>query len=137
MLDLKAYHYLYVEDDPLSREVMQMIMETALGIETLTIFDDSTNFMEHLRGLTVPHMILLDIHMKPHSGFEVLDMIRQDPLYDNTTVIALTASVMNEEVAQLHARGFDDAIAKPLSIQAFPNLLHEILQGATVWHIAD
>lgn len=137
MLDLKAYHYLYVEDDPLSREVMQMIMEMALGIKTLTVFDDSTNFMERLQGLTMPHVIMLDIHMKPYNGFEVLDMIRQDPLYDTTTIIALTASVMNEEVAQLRERGFNGAIAKPLSIQVFPNLLHQILQGQAVWHIAD
>ncbi|MCB9438547.1 MAG: response regulator [Anaerolineales bacterium] len=137
MHDLQAYHYLYVEDDPLSREVMQMIMGTAMGIETLTIFDDSSNFMERLQGLMVPHVILLDIHMKPHNGFEVLDMIRQDSRYNSTTIIALTASVMNEEVTQLRERGFNGAIAKPLSIQAFPTLLRQILEGQAVWHIAD
>jgi phosphoserine phosphatase RsbU/P len=132
----KQYHYLYVEDDPLSREVMQVIMEKRMGITTLTIFEDSSDFMRRLKGLSHrPDVFLLDIQMMPCDGFELLRMIRADPTYDDSIIIALTASVMNEEVAQLKKSGFDGAIAKPLDLNAFPALLERVLNHEKIWHI--
>jgi CheY-like chemotaxis protein len=134
---LNDYAYLYVEDDPFSREIMQMLMENVMEVRQLTIFDDSTNFADHLHLLRpVPDVILLDIHVKPHDGFEMLNFVRADPAYQNSKVIALTASVMNEEVAKLRASGFDAAIAKPLSLQTFPDMIARVLSGETVWYVA-
>ncbi len=131
------YHYLYVEDDALSREVLQTIMTLALGITTLTVFEDGTDFMARLKALpTKPDVVLLDIHIIPHDGFELLRMLRADPEYRNVKVIALTASVMNEEVKRLRTNGFDGAIAKPLSVTTFPDLLKRMANGESVWHIA-
>ncbi|MHB8625441.1 MAG: response regulator [Aggregatilineales bacterium] len=131
------YHYLYVEDDALSREVLQTIMSLAIGITTLTVFEDGTDFMARLKALPAkPDVVLLDIHISPHNGFELLQMLRADPGYRNVKVIALTASVMNEEVKRLRNSGFDGAIAKPLSVTTFPDLLKRIANGESVWHIA-
>lgn len=130
-------NYLYVEDDPLSCQVMQLLLEMGLGTKNLVIFSDSTDFMTRLAALPQPpDIIMLDIHVKPHDGFEMLTMIRSNPLYADTPVIALTASVMNEEVAQLRASGFSGAIGKPLSFQTFPDLLLRAAQGEKIWHIA-
>ena len=134
---LNDYAYLYVEDDPFSREIMQMLMENVMDVRNLTIFDDSTNFIDHLKLLQPkPDVILLDIHVKPHSGFEMLKWVREDPAYQNSKVIALTASVMNEEVAKLRESGFDAAIAKPLSMQTFPDMIARVMSGETVWYVA-
>ena len=134
---LSDYAYLYVEDDPFSRDIMQMLMENVMDVQNLTIFDDSTNFIDQLKSLQpVPDVILLDIHVKPHSGFEMLKLVREDPTYTNSKVIALTASVMNEEVTKLRESGFDAAIAKPLSMQTFPEMIARIMSGETVWHVA-
>ncbi len=131
------YSYLYVEDDLLSCEIMQMIMENAMSVEQLTIFTDGTDFMERLKALhPIPNVIMLDIHLQLHNGFDLLAMLRADPDYQDTTVIALTASVMNEEVENLRLSGFDGAIAKPLSVQVFPGLMERILNGDAVWHVA-
>lgn len=132
------HHYLYVEDDPLSREIMEMLMSNVLGIQHLSIFEDSHNFAARLQTLpTRPDVILLDIHMKPLTGFEMLAMLRQDLGYENAIIVALTASVMNEEVQKLQTSGFDGAIGKPISLQTFPDLLARILEGERVWHVAD
>jgi CheY-like chemotaxis protein len=136
-MNLDQIGFLYVEDDLLSREIMQMMMQNLLGIQKLTVFSDSTDFIERVRALAAkPDVILLDIHVKPHNGFEMLDMLRADPTLRSTKVIALTASVMNEEVQRLRTSGFDGAIGKPLSIQTFPALVTRIVKGETVWHIA-
>ena len=135
-MNLKDYHYLYVEDDPMSRDVMALIMETMLGVEMLTIFADSTDFLPRLFALVpAPDIILLDIRVEPHNGFTLLDMIRSQPQFRGRTVVAVTASVMNEQVSRLHDAGFDGAIGKPLTASTFPELLHRIASGEPVWHI--
>ena len=131
------YSYVYVEDDSLSREIMQMIMENGMDIDRLTVFDDSTDFMPRMKSLAnKPNVILLDIHVKPLDGFEMLELLRADPAYHHSKIVALTASVMNEEVENLRQSGFDGAIGKPLSIQTFPKLMTRILQGELVWYTA-
>jgi two-component system cell cycle response regulator DivK len=129
--------FLYVEDDPLSREVMRMIMTNGAGVTQLTIFEDSVDFLPRLKALDIrPNLILLDVHVTPLSGLDMLHMLRDDPDYEMSLVIALTASVMNEEIEQLRNSGFDGAIAKPLSVTTFPGLLERILAGEAVWYIS-
>ena len=77
----------------------------------------------------------LDIHMDPIDGFEMLRLIQQNPDYHSIPVVALTASVMNEEVRKLRECGFDGVIAKPLDYDTFPHALTRILNGEQVWKI--
>lgn len=136
-MTLADMHFLYVEDDPLSREVMRMIMSNGMGVTKLSIFEDSADFMSRVKALGAsPDVILLDVHVQPFSGLEMLQMLRADPDYQGAKIIALTASVMNEEVEQLRTSGFDSAIGKPLSVTTFPGLMERILVGETVWHVS-
>jgi CheY-like chemotaxis protein len=131
------HSYLYVEDDVMSREILSMIMGVAMGVERLHLFPDSVDFAARLDALPdVPKLILLDIHMKPIDGFAMLRLIRERRAFDDSIVLALTASVMNEEVARLRSSGFNGAIAKPLSVSTFPDLIARVLSGESVWHIA-
>jgi two-component system cell cycle response regulator DivK len=131
------YTYLYVEDDLLSQEIMQLILVHGMGVKKLTVFADSSDFMERVSALDhTPHIILLDIHIRPLDGFEMLQLLRANPAFSGVKVIALTASVMNEEVERLRRSGFDGAVAKPLSIVTFPTLMQRVIAGEAVWHIA-
>lgn len=126
----------YFEDDDLSRDVMHACLTRGLGYRNVTIFEDSTDFENKLeRLLSKPDVIFLDIHMEPVDGFTMLKIIRQSRTYRSTKVIALTASVMNEEVKMLKEAGFDGVIAKPLDYDVFPTVLQRILSGEQVWVI--
>jgi len=128
--------FLYVEDDPLSRQVMSLMVDSALPGVELALFEGGQDFLPRLRALAhKPDIILLDVHLKPIDGFELLAQIRADVDYQGARVIALTASVMNEEIAQLRQSGFDGAISKPISVTTFPGLIERILGGETVWHV--
>jgi CheY-like chemotaxis protein len=128
--------FLYVEDEPFSRLVMETLLVRALHYEQVTIFENSERFIERIEALTkLPDVIFLDIHMLPHSGFEMLTMLGEHPAYNATRIIALTASVMNEEVESLKTAGFNGAISKPIDQLVFPQLLQKILDGEEVWHI--
>ena len=128
--------FLYVEDEPFSRTVMEMLLARGLGYKHLYIFDNSEQFMERIEKLPQqPNVIFLDIHLKPHDGFEILAVLRQHPAFQDACVIAVTASVMNEEVQLLRQSGFNGAIAKPIDQRSFPRLLQRILNGEEVWNI--
>ncbi len=127
--------FLYIENDELSREVMKALLTRGLGYRDLTMFETSAHFEQNLDGLTQkPDVIFLDIHMEPVDGFEMLRMIRRHRDYYATPVIALTASVMYEEVRRLREAGFDGAIAKPINYDTFPTALDRILNGEQIWN---
>jgi CheY-like chemotaxis protein len=129
---------LYVEDDPRSRKIMRMLLAGEMELTNITIFEDSADFLERLQALQPqPNIILLDIHVKPYTGFEMLKFVRQLPQFQETPVIALTASVMNEEVEHLRSSGFQGVIAKPVDIDTFPGLLNRILDGEIIWRITQ
>ena len=127
---------LYVEDDELSREVMYTLLTRGLGYTSVTVFQNSSEFELNLETLsTIPDVIFLDIQMEPIDGFTMLGLIRQKTKYDSTRVVALTASVMNEEVKKLKDAGFNGVIAKPLNYETFPNALRRILAKEDIWSI--
>lgn len=131
---------LYVEDDLPSRRLMTMLLRGRMKLPHVTILEDSQNFLEHVAGLDPkPGLILLDIHVQPYNGFAMLSMLRELDWVrqQQPPIVALTASVMNEEVHQLKQAGFDGCLAKPIDIDSFPEALHAILSGESVWRIRE
>ncbi|MGE5461910.1 MAG: response regulator [Syntrophothermus sp.] len=129
-------YLLCVEDDPSNRLVMKLLVEKTLNARNYVIFEDSTDFMSRVRNLPRhPDIILLDIHVSPFNGFQMLQMLREDSVYFDTKVVALTASVMNEEVERLRKSGFDGAIGKPISLSAFPVVIERIMNGESIWQV--
>ena len=127
----------YVEDDENSILVMKMVVERVMGLPRLFVLQSQGDFLKQVKELgVVPDIFMLDIQMKPYGGFELLSMLRDDPQFNKSKVIALTASVTNEEVSLLKSGGFNGAIAKPLNIDVFPNLVARIMEGEQVWYIA-
>jgi len=132
---LQTHAFLYVEDDPLSREIMEMMLGS-LGYAPLTIFDTSADFSARVEVLAPrPDVIFLDIHMKPYDGFDLLKMLRAHPAFSTATTVAVTASVMNEEMARLKEAGFNGAIGKPLDFENFATLMQRLLMGEEIWHV--
>lgn len=128
--------FLYVEDDLFSREIMSLLLVDVLGFKQVTIFEDSTNFEKKLVELSpLPDIIFVDIHMEPINGFKILEIIRQHDKFSSSKVVALTASVMNEEVLLLKEAGFNGAVAKPVNSDTFPETIKRIMVGEDVWQI--
>jgi len=132
----KMLHIFYVEDDENSRNLMYMIERINPNFMSVITMPDSQDFESQLLALDPkPDIILLDIHVPPLDGFEMLNIIRQHSQFDSIPVTALTASVMNEEIEQLRVAGFYSVIAKPIDMDEFPRLLERICNGETLWLI--
>jgi CheY-like chemotaxis protein len=127
---------LYVEDDEQSREIMYLLLAGEMGLSNVTIFPDSKDFIARLKALRPqPDIILLDIHVPPYTGFQMLEMLRGVKNFQKTPVIALTASVMNEEVAKLKTSGFNGVFPKPINQDIFPDMINRVLQGESIWRV--
>ena len=128
--------FLYVEDDPASRTIMLVMLRKILGYQNVTIFNDSTNFIERLAALpTVPDLFLLDINVGPTNGTDLLRLIRARPDYNLSKVVAVTASVTTSEVNSLKQAGFDALIGKPIKQAVFAQLIDQIVSGSPVWMV--
>ena len=136
-MNSKSPILVYVEDDENSILVMKMVVERIMKLPALHVLHSRSDFVQQVKRLgVVPDVFLLDIQMKPYDGVELLSMLRKDPQFKCSKVIALTASVTNEEVSLLKSGGFDGAIAKPLNIEVLPDLIARIINGEQVWYIA-
>lgn len=128
--------FAYFEDDLFSCKIMEVLVTRRMGC-SIAIFNESADVIQKLDAMSVtPDMIFLDIHLEPLNGFEILQLLRSHPVYGNTIIVALTASVMNEEIDMLKDAGFDGGIAKPIDQTTFPELIKRLLEGEEIWSIA-
>ena len=128
--------FLYVEDDPMSRTVMEKMIRKLDGEPTVTIYADSSNFLERARSIQpIPDAVFLDVQIGPIDGFGMLKLLRDEDRFNGVPIIAMTASVTVSEIQELREAGFDGLVAKPVRKRLFPELLERILDGDSVWYV--
>lgn len=76
-----------------------------------------------------PDVILMDIQLPGISGLEALLILRGEPAIAAIPVIAITASVMDQDRANILAAGFDGYISKPISLKPFLETVRSTVEG--------
>jgi two-component system, cell cycle response regulator DivK len=106
---------LVVEDNPRNAKLLRDVLQ-ATGYRTV----DSTTAEEGLAiaRRDLPDLILMDIQLPGMSGSTALQHLKSDPRTRDIPVIAVTASAMPVERAQILEVGFDGYQAKPISVKA-------------------
>jgi two-component system, cell cycle response regulator DivK len=107
---------LIVEDDEKSRRLMRDVL-THQGYDILET-DRGEQALEMIRAHR-PDLVLLDILLPGISGLDTIREIRNDASIADTPVIAVTASVMDNDRGKIRAAGFDAFEPKPLNLKAF------------------
>ena len=74
-----------------------------------------------------PDLILMDIQLPGMNGIEALKVLRADPETKPIPVIAVTASVMQQDRTLITQAGFDGYIGKPINIKEFLDSVKEAL----------
>ena len=115
---------LIAEDEPFIRESLQFILERS-GLSVVTS-SDGKGAMQSIRDLR-PGLVILDVKMQHHSGFDVLKMIRADPELSEIKVLILTALRLKEEYRIAIELGADKYVTKPFSNQAIVADVHQLL----------
>jgi two-component system, cell cycle response regulator DivK len=75
-----------------------------------------------------PDLILMDIHLPGISGIEALKVLRAEAATAAIPVIAVTASVMQQDRKQITEAGFDAYVGKPINLKEFLDAVHSALE---------
>jgi signal transduction histidine kinase/CheY-like chemotaxis protein len=106
------YKILAVDDKAINRQLLIKLLEplgfemreASNGQEAITIWDEWE-----------PHLIWMDMRMPVMDGYEATKHIKSTIKGNATAVIALTASVLEEEKAIVLSAGCDDFLRKPFT----------------------
>lgn len=101
-----------------------------LVIETMK--QDSLQLIEAVNGKEAialakkysPDLIIMDIRMPVMDGYTATRLIKE---FSDITIIALTASIMEDELKELEGERFDGYLRKPVSKQALFEEVHKHL----------
>jgi two-component system cell cycle response regulator DivK len=119
---------LIVEDNErnlkLVRDVLQVKGYTTL--EAITGEEGVRLATEHK-----PDLVLMDIQLPGINGIEALRIMRANPETAAIPVIAVTASVMQQDRRLITEAGFDAYVGKPISLKEFMDAVRAALGGKT------
>ena len=73
-----------------------------------------------------PCVILLDLHIPKHDGFEILGALRKHPAMGQIQVVVTTNGASPQEKDELHKMGFD-CRPKPRNLQEFDTLAADLM----------
>ena len=76
-----------------------------------------------------PDLVLMDIQLPGISGIDALRILRADPDTAAIPVIAVTASVMQQDRKMITEAGFDAYVGKPISMKEFLDAVKNVLDG--------
>ncbi|MDJ0782641.1 MAG: ATP-binding protein [Desulfosarcinaceae bacterium] len=116
-------------------EINRQLIIEALRHSPLAI-SEATNGREalNLARETRPDIILMDIRMPEMDGHTAIAHIQQEPELAAVPVIALTASGMKEDIAQIQRSGFDDYLIRPFNREQLLAILMRHLPCSRVGH---
>lgn len=80
-----------------------------------------------LAGEHKPDLILMDIQLPGMNGIDALRVLRTDPATSAIPVIAVTASVMQQDRTLITDAGFDGYVGKPINVKEFLDAVRDML----------
>ena len=110
LVEGQHYRLLVVEDNRESRQLLVKMLET-LGFEVQQA-ENGREAIDRWKSFD-PHLIWMDLRMPVMDGYEATRQIRAQPQGGETVILALTASVFEDERPQAIAAGCNDFIRKP------------------------
>ncbi len=111
---------LVAEDDPINQEVMGALLEAA--DLCVSLVPDGGSALAQASSLA-HDLILMDLQMPVMDGLDATRAMRAVPGLQHTPIIALTASVFDQDRASCLAAGMNDHLPKPID----PTLLYATL----------
>ncbi len=125
-IDVAALHNIKVllaEDNDISARVIERMLHR-IGVSTQLAVNGEEALLAVQRNRF--DIVLMDCEMPVMDGFEATALIRrweEESGRPRTTVVALTAHLLEQLQDRIHAAGMDDQVSKPLRIHELQSLL--------------
>lgn len=125
---------LAAEDNIINTKLLYAILKR-LGYNNVTFVVNGRLAVEEVvkaDAANTPYdIILMDIQMPVLSGFDATRRIRKIDHIRQPKIVAVTASVLREELTQAYAAGMDDHVSKPIVSRAIYDLFIKHFAPAT------
>ena len=124
---LRGRRVLLVEDNEVNREVASELLQLA-GIDV----EIATNGQEAVRRTSTSSYdaVLMDLHMPVMDGVQATRTIRANPATERIPVIAMTASVLQEDRRRCLEAGMNDHVSTPITpSRLYTTLAYWMLNG--------
>ncbi|EDN70475.1 two-component system sensor histidine kinase/response regulator [Beggiatoa sp. PS] len=116
------YRLLIVDDKWENRQLLiQLLNPFGFELREATNGQEAIDIFEHWQ----PHLIWMDIRMPIMDGLQATQQIKAKPQGQSVAIIALTASVLEEERENILAVGCDDFLHKPFKEGTIFDLMHQ------------
>ena len=112
---------LYVEDNPANLMLVEQIIDGYPHISMLSAQDGRLGL--ELTHTNHPDVILMDINLPGINGFQMLKILRDDPLTAHIPVIAISANAMPSDIQKGLEAGFFRYLTKPIKVPEFMEAL--------------
>ncbi len=115
---------LIVEDNPQNMRLTEMILRAKHYILLKAVDGE-----EGLEVATKEHpdLIIMDIQLPKMNGLEVTRKLRENPVFQHTPIIGVTAYAMKGDEEKIIQAGCDTYIPKPIDTRKFPEVIAEML----------
>ena len=119
---------LIVEDNEKNMKLVRDVLQVkGYGtLEAVTAEDGIRLASEHK-----PDLVLMDIQLPGMNGIDALGVLRGDPATAGIPVIAVTASVMQQDRKLITEAGFDGYIGKPINLKEFLDTVQRTVGAAS------
>jgi len=102
-------------------------------LNLLQVVHDGEEAIEYLRrqgrhrSAKLPGLVLLDINMPKMNGFEVLQVMKADPVLKSIPVVMLTTSTRDEDIARSYDGGACSFVSKPVNLDKLKEVIKQFM----------
>lgn len=117
---------LIVEDNELTLKIIKRLLAIDFDHEVIS----KSNGLEAYEYAKkhIPELIILDLMLPGMSGFEILKKIRENPLFEDTKVVLVSAKSRSEDIKRGFDLTADEYITKPFQPQEFGARIRKLLK---------
>jgi len=117
---------LIVDDEDFFRKMIVMGFER----DGFTVVQaDNGEDAVKMAGIEMPDLILLDLVMPRLLGFEVCSMLRQDPRFEHTAIIIMSAKSYKPDMDKAAELGADAYVVKPFELPDLIKAAHQHMEN--------
>lgn len=132
MTSASPIELLIVDDDQgdidLALELLQESKYT-LNIQVLTDGEKAIHYLRKqppYQNSNRPDLILLDLNLPKKHGFEVLNVVKQDPDLKTIPVIILSTSHLDKDILKSYTLGANCYLTKPMDYNGFMQVIRSL-----------
>jgi PAS domain S-box-containing protein len=112
-----SHRVLYIEDNQANLKLVSQLLGRHPHVHLITAHTANLGLERAVAHR--PELILLDINMPGMDGYQLLSVLRGNPVLRDIPVIAVTANAMPRDLERGRTAGFADYLCKPIDINHF------------------